>query len=157
MDWTTITTILSIIAGSSTFITIILYRRQQKRFKTAEAFEKEVVALKTTVEVMQHQLTFYDGRLSEMQKLVVGKDAYISQLSKDKTTLEIKNSKNKSAMNRAYSCHYAPETGECPVIKQRMKNDELYLRQLNKEGKNLDGTPLTELIREANMVDGDLG
>jgi uncharacterized membrane-anchored protein YhcB (DUF1043 family) len=133
MDWTIITSILSILCGSSTIITFILYRKQQKRFKTAEAFEKEVDALKNTVETMRQQLQFYDGRLAEMQKLVVGKDVYISQLTQDKHTLEVKNSKNKSAMNKAYSCDHCSDIALCPVLKQRAANEEEYLNSLNSE------------------------
>ncbi|MDL2303209.1 hypothetical protein LJC28_02325 [Dysgonomonas sp. OttesenSCG-928-D17] len=133
MDWAILTSIISILCGSSTVITFILYRKQQKRFKTAEAFEKEVDALKNTVETMRQQLQFYDGRLTEMQKLVVGKDAYINQLSQEKHTLEIKNSKNKSAMNKAYSCEHCSEVSLCPVLMQRAANEEEYLKSLNHE------------------------
>jgi TolA-binding protein len=131
MDWTIITTIVSILAGSSTVVTFVLYRKQQKRFKTAEAFEKEVDALKNTVETMRQQLQFYDGRLTEMQKLVVGKDVYISQLSQEKHTLEVKNSKNKSAMNKAYGCEHCSDISLCPVLMQRAANEEEYLKSLN--------------------------
>lgn len=134
MDWTIIISLISILCGSTTVVTFVLYRKQQKRFKTAEAFEKEVVALKATVESMQNQISFYDGRLNEMQKLVIGKDAYISQLTEDKHTLEIKNSKNKSAMNKAYSCSFCNDVSECPVIMQRAANEEAYLRELNEKG-----------------------
>lgn len=132
MDWTILTTIITVLAGSSTIVTYLLYRKQQKRFKTAEAFEKEVDALKNTVETMRQQLLFYDGRLTEMQKLVVGKDVYIKQLSQEKHTLEIKNSKNKSAMNKAYSCEHCSDISLCPVLIQRAANDEEYLKSLNK-------------------------
>lgn len=132
MDGTLLTSIISILCGSTTIVTFLLYRKQQKRFKTAEAFEKEVVALQNTVETMRRQLEFYDGRLSEMQKLVVGKDVYISQLSLDKHTLEIKNSKNKSAMNKAYSCEHCSDISLCPVLRQRAANEEEYLKSLNK-------------------------
>ena len=131
MDWTILTSIISILCGSSTIVTFILYRKQQKRFKTAEAFEKEVDALKNTVETMRQQLQFYDGRLTEMQKLVVGKDVYISQLSQEKHTLEVKNSKNKSAMNKAYGCGHCTDISLCPVLVQIAANEEEYLKSLN--------------------------
>ncbi|MDD4728575.1 MAG: hypothetical protein PHN55_07485 [Dysgonamonadaceae bacterium] len=131
MDWAIIMSILSVLAGSSTVVTFVLYRKQQKRFKTAEAFEKEVEALKNTVETMRQQLTFYDGRLTEMQKLVVGKDAYIGQLSQEKHILEIKNSKNKSAMNKAYGCEHCSDVALCPVLKQRALHEEEYLKSLS--------------------------
>ena len=132
MDWTVIiTTLISVVCGGSSIVTLIIYRKQQKRFKTAEAFEKEVDALKNTVETMRQQLQFYDGRLTEMQKLVVGKDAYISQISQEKHTLEVKNSKNKSAMNKAYGCVHCSDVSLCPVLMQRTANEEEYLKLLN--------------------------
>ncbi|MDL2310317.1 hypothetical protein LJC39_04295 [Parabacteroides sp. OttesenSCG-928-B22] len=135
MDWTILISIISILCGSSTVITFILYRKQQKRFKTAEAFEKEVVALKNTVEILQQQVTFQEGRISDTQKLVINKDAYITQLSQEKHTLEIKNSKNKSAINKAYSCEHCSDISLCPVLKQRTVNEEAYLNELKKQDK----------------------
>lgn len=133
-----VTSIVSVLAGSSTIVTFILYRKQQKRFKTAEAFEKEVDALKNTVETMRQQLQFYDGRLTEMQKLVVGKDLYIGQLTQEKHTLEVKNSKNKSAMNKAYGCVHCSDVSLCPVLMQRAANEEAYLNELKKNTKECD-------------------
>lgn len=138
MDWMVVTSIVSVLAGSSTIVTFILYRKQQKRFKTAEAFEKEVDALKNTVETMRQQLQFYDGRLTEMQKLVVGKDLYIGQLTQEKHTLEVKNSKNKSAMNKAYGCVHCSDVSLCPVLMQRAANEEAYLNELKKPQKECD-------------------
>ena len=132
MDWMVVTSIVSVLAGSSTIVTFILYRKQQKRFKTAEAFEKEVDALKNTVETMRQQLQFYDGRLTEMQKLVIGKDLYIGQLSQEKHVLEVKNSKNKSAMNKAYGCVHCNDISLCTVLMQRAANEEAYLNELKK-------------------------
>ncbi|MDR0541154.1 MAG: hypothetical protein LBH19_02955 [Dysgonamonadaceae bacterium] len=132
MDWSIITSIITVLCGSSTIITFILYRKQQKRLITAEAFEKEVDALKSAVETMRQQLQFYDGRLTEMQKLVIGKDAYIEQLSKEKHVLEIKNAKNKSAINKAYECNHCTDISLCPVLMQRTINEEEYLKKISK-------------------------
>lgn len=131
IDWTILTSLISVLAGSSTIVTFIIYRKQQKRFKTAEAFEKEVTALKTTVEILQQQVTFQEGRINDTQKLVINKDAYIAQLSKEKHILEIKNSKNKSAINQAYRCELCNDFTSCPVLVQRTANDEEYFKSLN--------------------------
>lgn len=139
MDWTVISSVITALAASSTLITYILYRKQQKRFKTAEAFEKEVEALKVTVSTMREQLQFYDGRLNEMQKMVIGKDVYVSQLSEEKHTLEVKNSKNKSAINKAYSCEHCSDISSCPVLKQRAANEEEYLNSLKSWQKKVEG------------------
>lgn len=132
MDWTILTSIISILCGSSTVITFMLYRKQQKRFKTAEAFEKEVTALRATVEILQQQVTFQEGRITDTQKLVINKDAYISQLSHEKHVLEVKHAKNKSAVNKAYSCSHCPDAALCPVLIQRAANEEEYLKSLEK-------------------------
>lgn len=131
LNW--ILSAFSVFCTAGTIITIFMYRKQAKRFKTAEAFEKEVVALKATVESLQGQLSFYDGRLNEMQKLVIGKDTYIAQLTADKHTLEVKHAKNKSAINKAYECQYCDNKARCPVLMQRAANEEAYLQELNKE------------------------
>ena len=132
MDWTIITSAISIICGSSTIVTFIIYRKQQKRFKTAEAFEKEVIALRATVEILQNQVTFLDKRTNNMQELVISKDAYIGQLSQQKHPREIKHAKNKSAINKAYDCGHCSDISSCPVLKQRAANEEAYLNELNK-------------------------
>lgn len=122
----------SAVCGGSTLITLIMYRRQQKRFKTAEAFEKEVAALQASVALMQGQIKFLNESLSDTQKLVVEKDAYIGTLSSDKHTLEVKHAKNKSAINTAYGCPFCEDKAECPVLKKRTKNEEEYLRKIEK-------------------------
>jgi TPP-dependent indolepyruvate ferredoxin oxidoreductase alpha subunit len=114
----------------------VLYRKQQKRFKTAEAFEKEVTALKTTVEILQQQVAFQEGRINETQKLVINKDAYIAQLSQEKHAIEIKHAKNKSAINKAYGCGHCSDASLCPVLKQRTENEEEYLKTLNNQNYN---------------------
>lgn len=119
-----LTSLISLIFGSSTIVTYGLYRKQQKRLRTAEAFAKEVEALKSTINAMQQQMQYYEGRLTEMQKLIIGKDTYIAQISQDRHTLEIKNAKNKSAINKAYGCVYRSDTHACPVLTQRISNEK---------------------------------
>jgi predicted patatin/cPLA2 family phospholipase len=123
----------SALSGGSTVITLFMYRKQQKRFKTAEAFEREVDALKNTVEIMRKQQEFYESRLAELQKLIVNKDAYIEQLSRGSHIMEVKHAKNKSAINKAYECRFCEKTSECPVLIQRAKNEEDYLRKIEKQ------------------------
>ena len=137
MDWTLITSIVSLLCGSTTIVTFVLYRKQQKRFKTAEAFEKEVIALKGTVEILQQQITFQENRITDTQKLVINKDAYIAQLSHEKHVLEVKHAKNKSAINKAYGCIHCSDASLCPVLVQKAANEESYLTELkNKTGNN---------------------
>ena len=123
----------SALCGGSTIITLFVYRKQQTRFKPAEAFEKEVLALKATVELMQGQIQFCNERMAELQKLVVDKDAYINQITLDKHMVEVKHAKNKSAINKAYECEHCKDVSNCPVLKQRAANEEAYLKQLQNE------------------------
>lgn len=122
----------SALCGGSTIVTLFIYHKQQKRFKTAEAFEKEVTALQASVTLMQGQIKFLNESLTDTQKLVVEKDTYIGTLSKDKHTLEIKHAKNKSAINTAYGCQFCEDKAECPVLKQRAQNEEEYLRKIER-------------------------
>lgn len=122
----------STVSGATAFITLFMFRKQQKRFKTAEAFEKEVTALQASVTLMQGQIKFLNDSLVDTQKLVIEKDAYIGTLSTDKHVLEIKHAKNKSAINQAYSCTFCDDKAACPVLMQRAKNEEAYLKEISK-------------------------
>lgn len=128
--------VLTLISGSTTGISLFMYRRQSMRFKTAEAFEKEVAALSSTVENLKSQISFYDERLNKLQELIVNKDVYIGVISEEKNALEIKHARNKSAINRAYACGYCSDLKDCPVLKQRTKNEEEYLKIINKNLEN---------------------
>ena len=133
---TWILTAFSTLTGGTAFYTFIMYRQQAKRFKTAEAFEKEVTALKSTIEGLQKQIEFQEGRLNEMQKTLVNKDAYIVTLTADKSVLEVKHAKNKSAINRAYGCSFCDSVANCPVLQQRALNEEEYLKRIEHVASN---------------------
>ena len=130
LNW--ILAVFSALCGGSTIITLFIYRKQQKRFKTAEAFEKEVTALQASVTLMQGQIKFLNDSLTDMQKLVIEKDAYISTLSTDNQVLEVKHVKYKSVINQAYSCAYCEDKANCPVLKRRAKNEEAYLNEISR-------------------------
>lgn len=52
MDWLQIISIVfGVLGGSGALVTYLLYSKQLKRFKNAEAFEKEVQALKAAMSV----------------------------------------------------------------------------------------------------------
>lgn len=137
MDFLTwILTFFSTVTGGTALYSLLIYRKQAKRFKTAEAFEKEVLALQQTIDGMQKQVDWQEKRLTEMQNLIVNKDAYIATLTNDKSTLEIKHAKNKSAINRAYGCELCDTPINCPVIKQRTLNEEEYLKRIENVASN---------------------
>lgn len=133
MDFITfILTAFSAITGGTALYSLLLFRRQAKRFKTAEAFEKEVTALRSTIDGMQKQVAWQETRIVEMQKMLVDKDVYIATLSADKNTLEIKHAKNKGAINTAYGCTYCDNASNCPVLMRRTVNEEEFLKSIDR-------------------------
>lgn len=128
------TTVLSLIfgflGGGGALVTYMLYRKQLKRFKNAEAVEKEVATLRSAIAAMEQNQKWYEERLGALQKLLLEKESYVEILSKDKNLLEIKHSKNKGAINKAYECSFCLDTSKCPVLIQRSKNEDEYLRTL---------------------------
>lgn len=130
-DFTTVLSlILGFLGGGGALITYMLYRKQLKRFKNAEAVEKEVATLRSAMAAMEQNQKWYEERLASFQKLLLEKESYIEVLSKDKNFLEIKHSKNKGAINKAYECSFCPDTSKCPVLIQRSKNEDEYLKTL---------------------------
>lgn len=127
---TWILTILSAVFGGTSFYTLLLYRKQQKRFKTAEAFGQEVTALEATITTLQKQVEFHEQRLNATQQQLMERDAQYTQLMKEKHVLESKNYKNKTAINSAFSCEFCEDTKDCPVLKQRTKHETEYLQSL---------------------------
>lgn len=127
--------IFGVLGGSGALITFLLYRKQLKRFKNAEAFEKEVEALNKTVLILQQQVEWQGKQIENMQRTIGEKDAYIVQLTADKHVLEIKHAKNKGAINRAYECTLCNDKAECPVLKKRAENEEDYLRKIERQNE----------------------
>jgi archaellum component FlaC len=84
---------------TSGIVNAILYRKVDKRTKTAEAFEKEVTALQGAMAGMEKSLKFTDERLERLQS----------------------------------ECE---DVAKCPVIIQKTKNDEIYLKELENETSN---------------------
>lgn len=142
-EWVVIiTSVLGVLGGGGAFVSFILYRKQQKRFKTAEAFEKEVNALRAAVAtleaaqgVYETQLTAQSIRIDEFQKTIANQDGQIRHIRNEKHTVEIKHAKNKTAINRAYECPFCEDKAACPVLKQRADNEEQYLREIQRDKK----------------------
>jgi predicted ribosome quality control (RQC) complex YloA/Tae2 family protein len=129
MNWEIIIPLLTLIFTSG-IVNVVLYRKVDKRTKTAEAFEKEVSALSATIEAMKRHQEHTDQRLERMQNELTKMDVFNTQLMKEKHILEVKHSRNKSAMNKAYECAFCDDKSLCPVIRQRATNDEIYLKEL---------------------------
>ena len=132
-DWVAILGIVvGFLGGGGVVVTWVLYRKQEKRLRNAESVEKEVEALRKAVETLERNQVFYEERLKALQVLVVEKDSYISVLSAEKHALEVKHSKNKSAINKAHSCGFISCPNDCVVLEQRAKNEEEYAKRLEK-------------------------
>ena len=88
-----------------------------KRLKLNEVKSAEIDTLKITIDMLR-------GELNAVQASLIETRGLNSQLYGEKNTLEIKNSKLKSMINKAYACTYA-DSVHCPVLtKQRQLDAE---------------------------------
>lgn len=141
MDWLQIISIVfGVLGGSGALVTYLLYSKQLKRFKNAEAFEKEVQALKAAMSVLEQQITFQAGQITSLQQSYAARDTEAKQLERSLHICEVKNSKNKGAINRAYECTFCSDTSKCPVILQRVRNEQEYLKALEQRNVHNDDT-----------------
>lgn len=133
---TIVISLLTTIFGATNFFTFVAYRKEKRRGMQVETVSSEVTTLRATIDTMKSTVDWLNSRIDEMQKLIVSKDVYISELTKDKITLEIKNSKNKTAIHRALSCDYCNSTKTCPVLIQQREHDEEYLKRIENGGNS---------------------
>lgn len=131
VNWLQIVSLLiGLLGGGGAFVTYVLYSKQMKRIKSAEASEKEIANIRAGLDVMRDQISFQAGQIAALQKALVERETDNETLRKEKHVLEVKNSKNKSAMNKAYECKFCPDTSKCIVLIQRKRNEEEYLKML---------------------------
>lgn len=110
LNW--ILSAVTCIFGGTSLYTLVLYRRQTKRFKDAEAFEKEVKALEAALNVMREQIDFCQTQIEILQKSVLHKDERISRLN--------------SVIVAAHKCSHITNVTECPVLVKKSEYDALY-------------------------------
>lgn len=110
LNWI-LSTVTCIFGGTSLY-TLVLYRRQTKRFKDAEAFEKEVKALEAALNVMREQIEFCQTQIETLQKSVLHKDGRISHLN--------------GVIVAAHNCSHITNVTECPVLVKKSEYDVLY-------------------------------
>lgn len=103
--------ILSILFGSSSIITVLLFMKQSKRVKNAEAFGKEVEALKETVETLRAEVRFDKERISQLQSEV------LDLTSRRRKTLE----NMYQLLRTARTCPYIEHPDKCPVLTESTK------------------------------------
>lgn len=127
--------VITLLSGGSAFASFLLYRKQSTRIKTAEAFESEVKALRLEIDALKEQINFERTCREEDKKTILTLETHNTQLIEDKAATEIKHARNKKALNRAYECTHCASTNDCPVIKQRLVNEEEYLKELERKKK----------------------
>lgn len=133
-NWVAIVSLIfNLLLGGGVVTTFLLYRKQSIRIKNAEAFSAEVAVLRNEVDELRKSLDFERRQREEDKKIIARIEALNSTLYFDKNNLEIKNSLNKKAMNRAYECTFCRDSGKCPVLVQRKHNDDNELKTLIKQ------------------------
>lgn len=110
LNW--ILSAVTCIFGGTSLYTLMLYRRQTKRFKDAEAFEEEVKALEAALNVMREQIEFCQTQIETLQKSVLHKDGRISRLNR--------------VIVAANKCSHITNVTECPVLVKKSEYDALY-------------------------------
>lgn len=133
-------TAITTIFGGTSFITMVIFRKQTRRLKDAEVSEKEVSTLRSVVETLKTQMDWMNDRITSLQSMITNKDSIIEQLNIDKNTLEIKNAKNKGAINKALSCIYCSTQSLCPVLVQRKVHEDEYLHTIASKHVDSDST-----------------
>lgn len=128
-----VSAVLGFLATGSSIVTFILYRKQSVRIKNAEAFEKEVAALRSEIDALKESLKFEREQREKDKEIIVRIETDNTKLHSENGTLEIKNARNKKAINQAYSCGFCQDTANCPVLLQRKKNEEEYLIELQRK------------------------
>ena len=106
-----------LIFGAGGVVASLAFYNLNKRLKLNEVKSAEIDTLKITIDMLR-------GELNAVQASLIETRGLNSQLYGEKNTLEIKNSKLKSMINKAYACQYA-DSAHCPVlIKQRQLDAE---------------------------------
>ena len=134
---TSLVSILSLVFGflgsGSAFMTWLLYRGQSVRIKNAEAYEQEVNALRTEIEELRKAIEFERNERKKDGELITKLGLLNRELHDRNFVSEIKNAKNKGAINKAYECPHCPDSKLCPVLQQRKRNEEEYLAEVRQK------------------------
>jgi len=128
--------VLGSLGAIVSLISFLYFRKQSKRLKTAEAFEKEVEALKSTIQELKQQVNWDSDRIKQLQEMYNEKDAFLHIVTKEKHTIEVKHYRNKEAIACANHCRFNPDASKCPVVIRKTANDKQYLNELKSDGTN---------------------
>lgn len=129
-QWIEIVSQILGVGGVLGFVSWILFFKESKRLKVAEASRDELANLNTTLESLQKQVEFQGkqidrlhGELEEERRLRVISYREINELQK-------KYNLKKLAINSAFSCNAQKN---CPVLIKLKEIEEIYLRADNDE------------------------
>lgn len=114
--------------GASGLVSFVLYYKQTKRTKNAEATIKEIGALKNTIDLLEQRIESLHKEVGILQQRIDSKDGVLDAMQKRYSELEKKYNMKKSAISCALSCT-GTSANECPVLKRQTELDDKYLKQ----------------------------
>jgi septal ring factor EnvC (AmiA/AmiB activator) len=129
----TLITIFALIFGAGGSVMSIIYFRQNKRIKNAEADNAELDKLRKGFEILQQRVDDLYKELKETRSQLARVRAENTELYKDKNILELKNSQKKSCIHRAHECKYEKF---CPVLMRQREIEDDYYSMLTEREKN---------------------
>ena len=113
MGWSEILyAIIGLISGGG--LAFILFYKQNKRLKTAEATAHEVEVLQKLVNTLQEEIARMNEKQKSLENRLTDKDGIISLLYRQIDERDRKNHIKRMAINCAISCKNA--LSDCPVL-----------------------------------------
>ena len=108
-DFTTVLSlILGFLGGGGALVTYILYRKQLKRFKNAEAGEKEVATLRSAIAAMEQNQKWYEERLGSLQNCCWKRRVTLRYYRKIRTFWKLSTPKAKVLSTRRMNVAFVP-------------------------------------------------
>ncbi|MDR1339251.1 MAG: hypothetical protein LBK58_04265 [Prevotellaceae bacterium] len=109
------------------FISYVLFFRESKRLKSAEATEKELTNLTGSIKILQGQVEYQGKEIIRLQEQLSGKNQLIQQLYRERDIIEKKYAQKKSAINEALACP-VDKNKMCPVLVRLKEIENEYLK-----------------------------
>ena len=119
------------------FISYFLFFRESKRLKGAEATEKELTNLSSSIDLLQKQVDYQGKEIIRLQEQLNGKNQLIQQLYRERDILEKKYAQKKSAINEALACP-GNKNKTCPVLVKLKEIENEYLKTQLEENEKTD-------------------
>lgn len=131
--------VFGFLGSGSAVLTWVVYRKQSLRIKNAEAYEKEVDVLRKEIAELRNAIEFERKQREADREVIVRLELLNSELRDKNDVAEIKNARNKKALNKAYECEFCPDSSKCPALVQRKRNEDEYLRELQEKSGYVHG------------------